>query len=236
MKIQKKALVLGVAGVVLLLLLGAFAPAWLFTRLDENSFTGSFSRQKATGRLAATAEDIYLVRAIHARAARQLSMAEPPPSAAPNTLSPSEVLQDLSPLEAAGMLPPGTLALVEGWLQREGGQFTAAPDGYGAVWVRCSPGTLPFSLMYEKEEVTGRILRMWTNGIPPELPGAQPEPAAALEAYLQYCGLTPVEDWAEAPGYYAACLQSQNAKLQAYYSGPFAFGLAPQMGGSAQQL
>ena len=230
-KRRQTRLALATAGVVFLLFLSALLPALLFARLDNASFEGVNARQRVAGRLSATAEDIYLVRALHSRAQRQMGAETPAEKPAPAAISQSEILRDLTPLAEAGVLAEGSLAAVEGWLEEGAATLSKTPDGCGAILIRCD-FALPerFSLVYEKEEITGKIIRFWAMGILPELPAEQPAPGAALEGYVNYCGLSEVSDWQEAQGYYTAYQQSEDAKLLAFYDSPFSFGLAPQTG------
>ncbi len=231
MKAEKKmsgSWAVAAAAVGLLMLGCALLPFGLFAQLDAASFQGALPRQRTAGRLAATAEDIYLVRAVHARSERQQNAGQAAPVS--SAISLREVQADLAGLQEAGVWPEELLREVEALLAGEGAAFTQTDDRCGAILVRCHLAEeAKFSFAYEKEEVTGTVLRMWELGALPEWPGEEPAPSQALESYTAYCGLGGIGDWQEVGGYYAAATQSGDAKLLLYYNNPFAFGLAAKL-------
>lgn len=217
--------VLALVAVAAIVALCAAAPGWLFAQMDEELFRGSLLLQRQSGRLAAEAEDIYLVRALHRRTQLQRESASLAAETGP--ISAEEVSGDFSALHSGGVLSKELLRSIEEMLDEAGtAALTQTADGTGFVRVHCAFAL--GNIYYEKEEVTGIITGLWSNGlsVPNDSDDTEAVCAETLDAYLAYTGLAQLNDWGQVNGVYKAARQSQNAQMMAFCNDGLAFGIA----------
>lgn len=214
---------LAVGSLMILLVLCAAIPQMLFNQFDENTYETIIPLQRKEGKVSAEAEDIFFVRFLHQRNSEQKQASYKTNLQPAEKASADTVLKDFYRLLENDVISVQTYATLKESFAG-GAEVTSTEDSSGVVKIYCvfSDNT---SLTYEKELITGNILRCW-NSISFLETFDKAMADSFISKYIAYLGLSNLQDFAPSKSIYLAASFSESGQLLMYNNGELFFGIA----------